>query len=213
MKIDRKKIVVGVIVALIGMITIYMAFFAPRKTTPTEIGNIVASEDDTPETNNQSQPKQEESKKQEQTGADKLKSNAYKVSQMLSNGDYAYTTSGYDKLKKMANEHNIYLDDSCKVPFTYGEQSGYISVASMNKESTYTESNNQLNVNNTIIHGLISSKEANGDDDTLKSIAIDSLENLDDQDNHTDVVNYVIDLSSDGTSATIKCLNPEVFTK
>lgn len=213
MKIDRKKIVISVIIALIGMITIYMAFFAPRKPTPTEVGNIVASEDNTPEPENQNQTKPEEPKKQEQTDADKLKSNAYKVAQMLSNGDYAYTPSSYDKLEKMANEHNIYLDDSCKIPFTYGEQAGYVSVASMNKESTYTESDNQLNVSNTIIHGIISSKEANGDDDTLKSIAIDSLENLDDQDSHTDVVNYVIDLSSDGASATIKCLNPEVFTK
>lgn len=83
----------------------------------------------------------------------------------------------------------------------------------MNKSSTYTQSGDTLNVSNTIIHGIISSKEAEGNDDTLKSIAIDSLENLDNQDAHTDVVNYVIDLSSDGASATIKCLNQEVFTK
>lgn len=214
MKPKKKNIVIGVIVVLIGMITTYMAVFAPRQTTPTEVGNIVASEDNTPD--DTTQPKSDDNSDKPQsteTDAPKIESNAYKVAQMLSNGDYAYTLSGYEKLEKLANEHGISLDESCKVPFAYGAQAGYVAVASMNKSSEYTKDGNTLNVSNTIIHGLISSKEAEGNDDTLKSIAIDSLENLDNQDAHADVVNYVIYLSSDGTSATIKCLNPEVFTK
>ena len=214
MKPKQKKIVIGVIIALIGMITTYMAFFAPRQTTPTQVGNIVASEDNTPEDTTTPKPDNTSDKpEQSETDVPKIVLNAYKVAQMLSNGDYAYTLSGYEKLEKLANDHGITLDDSCKVPFAYGAQAGYIAVASMNKSSSYTQSGSTLNVSNTIIHGIISSKEAEGNDDTLKSIAIDSLENLDNQDAHTDVVNYVIDLSSDGTSATIKCLNPEVFTK
>ena len=214
MKSKKKKIVIGVIVALIGMITTYMAVFAPRQTTPTQVGNIVASDDNAPEDTNQP-AKTDDTDKPQQADNDvpKIVSNAYKVAQMLSNGDYAYTLSGYEKLEKLANEHNITIDDSCKAPFIYSSQAGYIAVASMNKSSSYTKDGDTLNVSSTIIHGIISSKEANGNDDTLKSIAIDSLENLDDQDAHTDVVNYVIELSSDGTSATIKCLNPEVFTK
>lgn len=214
MKSKKKKIVIGVIVALIGMITTYMAVFAPRQTTPTQVGNIVASDDNAPEDTNQP-AKTDDTDKPQQADNDvpKIVSNAYKVAQMLSNGDYAYTLSGYEKLEKLANEHNITLDDSCKAPFIYSSQAGYIAVTSMNKSSSYTKDGDTLNVSSTIIHGIISSKEANGNDDTLKSIAIDSLENLDDQDAHTDVVNYVIELSSDGTSATIKCLNPEVFTK
>lgn len=212
MKSKKKKIVIGVIVVLIGMITTYMAVFAPRPTTPTEVGNITASEDTTPE--DTTKPADTNDKpEQSETDVPKIESNAYKVAQMLSNGDYAYTLSGYEKLEKLANEHNITLDDSCKVPFAYSSQAGYIAVASMNKSSEQVKSGDTIEVHNTIIHGIISSKEAEGDDDTLKSIAIDSLENLDDQDAHTDVVNYVIYLSSDGSSATIKCLNPEVFTK
>lgn len=214
MKPKQKKLVIGVIIALIGMITTYMAVFAPRQTTPTQVGNIVASEDNTPEDTTQPETNTTDDKKQtSETDVPKIVSNAYKVAQMLSNGDYAYTLSGYEKLEKLANDHGITLDASCKAPFAYGAQAGYIAVASMNKSSSYTQSGDTLNVSNTIIHGIISSKEAEGNDDTLKSIAIDSLENLDNQDAHTDVVNYVIDLSSDGTSATIKCLNPEVFTK
>lgn len=214
MKPKQKKIVIGVIVVLIGMITTYMAVFAPRQTTPTSVGNIVASEDNTPDDNTQPKPDDSSDKPQStETDVPKIESNAYKIAQMLSNGDYAYTLSGYEKLEKLANDHGITLDESCKAPFTYGAQAGYVSVASMNKSSEYTKDGNALKVSNTIIHGLISSKEADGNDDTLKSIAIDSLENLDNQDAHTDVVNYVIELSSDGTSATIKCLNPEVFTK
>lgn len=214
MKPKQKKIVIGVIVLLIGMITTYMAVFAPRQTTPTQVGNIVASEDTTQDDTTQPKPDDNSDKPQSaETDAPKIESNAYKVAQMLSNGDYAYTLSGYEKLEKLANDHGITLDESCKAPFTYGAQAGYVSVASMNKSSEYTKDGNTLKVSNTIIHGLISSKEADGNDDILKSIAIDSLENLDKQDAHTDVVNYVIDLSSDGTSATIKCLNPEVFTK
>lgn len=214
MKPKQKKIVIGVIAVLIGMITTYMAVFAPRQTTPTQVGNIVASEDNAQEDTTVPKPDNTSDKpEQSETDVPKIVSNAYKVAQMLSNGDYAYTLSGYEKLEKLANEHNITLDDSCKAPFIYSSQAGYIAVASMNKSSTYTQSGDTLNVSNTIVHGIISSKEADGNDDTLKSIAIDSLENLDDQDAHTDVVNYVIELSSDGTSATIKCLNPEVFTK
>lgn len=214
MKPKQKKIVIGVIIALIGMITTYMAVFAPRQTTPTQVGNIAASEDNTPEDTTTPKPDNTSDKpEQSETDVPKIVSNAYKVAQMLSNGDYAYTLSGYEKLEKLANDHGITLDASCKAPFIYSSQAGYIAVASMNKSSTYTQSGNTLDVSNTIIHGIISSKEAEGNDDTLKSIAIDSLENLDNQDAHTDVVNYVIDLSSDGTSATIKCLNPEVFTK
>lgn len=214
MKSKKKKIIIGVIIALIGMITTYMAVFAPRQTTPTQVGNIVASEDNASEDTTTPKPDNPSDKpEQSETDVPKIVSNAYKVAQMLSNGDYAYTLSGYEKLEKLANEHNITLDDSCKAPFAYGAQAGYVAVASMNKSSTYTQSGDTLNVSNTIIHGIISSKEAEGNDDTLKSIAIDSLENLDNQDAHTDVVNYVIDLSSGGTSATIKCLNPEVFTK
>lgn len=214
MKSKQKKIVIGVLVVLIGMITTYMAVFAPRQTTPTSVGNIVASEDNAPEDTTQPAPNNADDKKQSsESDAPKIESNAYKIAQMLSNGDYAYTLNGYEKLEKLANDHGITLDESCKAPFAYGAQAGYIAVASMNKSSTYTQSGDTLNVSNTIIHGIISSKEADGDDDTLKSIAIDSLENLDNQDAHTDVVNYVIYLSSDGTSATIKCLNPEVFTK
>lgn len=214
MKPKQKKIVIGVIVLLIGMITTYMAVFAPRQTTPTQVGNIVASEDNAQE--DTTVPKSDNTSdkpEQSETDVPKIVSNAYKVAQMLSNGDYAYTLSGYEKLEKLANNHGITLDESCKVPFIYSSQAGYIAVASMNKSSTYAQSGDTLNVSNTIVHGIISSKEADGNDDTLKSIAIDSLENLDDQDAHTDVVNYVIELSSDGTSATIKCLNPEVFTK
>lgn len=214
MKPKQKKIVIGVIVLLIGMITTYMAVFAPRQTTPTTVGNIVASDDNTPDDTTKPTPENNSDKPQStETDVPKIESNAYKVAQMLSNGDYAYTLSGYEKLVKLANDHGIMLDESCKAPFTYGAQAGYIAVASMNKSSVYVKEGDTLTVSNTIIHGLISSKEADGDDDTLKSIAIDSLENLDDQDAHTDVVNYVIYLSSDGTSATIKCLNPEVFTK
>lgn len=214
MKPKQKKIVIGVIALLIGMITTYMAVLAPRQTTPTQVGNIVASEDNAPEDTTQPKPDDNSDKPQStETDVPKIESNAYKIAQMLSNGDYAYTLSGYEKLEKLANDHGITLDESCKAPFTYGAQAGYVAVASMNKSSEYTKDGNALNVSNTIIHGLISSKEADGDDDTLKSIAIDSLENLDNQDAHTDVVNYVIELSSDGTSATIKCLNPEVFTK
>ena len=214
MKPKKKKIVIGVIVLLIGMITTYMAVFAPRQTTPTKVGNIVASEDNAQEDTTVPKPDNTSDKpEQSETDVPKIVSNAYKIAQMLSNGDYAYTLSGYEKLEKLANEHSITLDDSCKAPFIYSSQAGYIAVASMNKSSTYTQSGDTLNVSNTIVHGIISSKEADGNDDTLKSIAIDSLENLDNQDAHTDVVNYVIELSSDGTSATIKCLNPEVFTK
>lgn len=214
MKPKQRKIVIGVIIALIGMITTYMAVFAPRQTTPTQVGNIVASRDNAPEDTTQPAPDDNSDKPQStETDVPKIESNAYKVAQMLSNGDYAYTLSGYEKLEKLANDHGITLDESCKAPFTYGAQAGYVAVASMNKSSEYTKDGNALKVSNTIIHGLISSKEADGNDDTLKSIAIDSLENLDNQDAHTDVVNYVVDLSSDGTSATIKCLNPEVFTK
>lgn len=213
MKSKKKKIVIGIIVVLIGMITTYMAVFAPRQTTPTEVGNITAS-NDTPDDSTQPKPDDNSDKPQsEETDVPKIESNAYKVAQMLSNGDYAYTLSGYEKLEKLANDHGITLDDSCKAPFVYSSQAGYIAVASMNKSSSYTKDGDALNVSNTIVHGIISSKEAEGNDDTLKSIAIDSLENLDDQDAHTDVVNYVIYLSSDGSSATIKCLNPEVFTK
>ena len=214
MKPKQKKIVIGVLVLLIGMITTYMAVFAPRQTTPTQVGNIVASEDNAQDDTTQPKPDDNSDKPQSaETDAPKIESNAYKVAQMLSNGDYAYTLGGYEKLEKLANDHSITLDESCKAPFTYGAQAGYVSVASMNKSSEYTKDGNTLKVSNTVIHGLISSKEADGNDDTLKSIAIDSLENLDNQDSHTDVVNYVIYLSSDGTSATIKCLNPEVFTK
>lgn len=214
MKSKKKKIVIGALVLLIGMITTYMAVFAPRQTAPTQVGNIVASEDTTQDDTTQPKPDDNSDKPQSaETDAPKIESNAYKITQMLSNGDYAYTLSGYEKLEKLANEHNITLDDSCKAPFIYSSQAGYIAVASMNKSSSYTKDDNTLNVSNTIIHGIISSKEAEGNDDTLKSIAIDSLENLDNQDAHTDVVNYVIELSSDGASATIKCLNPEVFTK
>lgn len=214
MKPKQKKFVIGVIVVLIGMITTYMAVFAPRQTAPTQVGNIVASEDNTQDDTTQPKPDDNSDKPQStETDAPKIESNAYKIAQMLSNGDYAYTLSGYEKLEKLANDHGITLDDSCKAPFAYGAQAGYVAVASMNKSSEYTKDGNTLNVSNTIIHGLISSKEADGNDDTLKSVAIDSLENLDDQSAHTDVVNYVIELSSDGTSATIKCLNPEVFTK
>lgn len=214
MKPKQKKIIIGVIVVLIGMITTYMAVFAPRQTAPTQVGNIVASEDTAQDDTTQPKPDDNSDKPQSaETDAPKIESNAYKIAQMLSNGDYAYTLSGYEKLEKLANDHGITLDDSCKVPFAYGAQAGYVAVASMNKSSTYTQSGDTLNVSNTIIHGIISSKEAEGNDDTLKSIAIDSLENLDNQDAHTDVVNYVIDLSSDGASATIKCLNQEVFTK
>lgn len=214
MKPKQKKIVIGVIVLLIGMITTYMAVFAPRQTTPTQVGNIVASEDTTQDDTTQPKPDDNSDKPQStETDVPKIESNAYKIAQMLSNGDYAYTLSGYEKLEKLADDHGITLDESCKSPFTYGAQAGYVAVASMNKSSEYTKDGNTLKVSNTIIHGLISSKEADGNDDTLKSIAIDSLENLDDQGAHTDVVNYMIELSSDGTSATIKCLNPEVFTK
>lgn len=214
MKPKQKKIVIGVIVLLIGMITTYMAVFAPRQTTPTQVGNIVASDDNTPDDTTKPTPENNSDKPQSaETDVPKIESDAYKVAQMLSNGDYAYTLSGYEKLEKLANDHGITLDESCKAPFTYGAQAGYIAVASMNKSSTYTQSGDTLNVSNTIVHGIISSKEADGNDDTLKSIAIDSLENLDNQDAHTDAVNYVIELSSDGASATIKCLNPEVFTK
>lgn len=214
MKPKQKKIVIGVIIVLIGMITTYMAVFAPRQTTPTKVGNIVASEDNAQEDTTVPKPDNASDKpEQSETDVPKIVSNAYKVAQMLSNGDYAYTLSGYEKLEKLANDHGITLDDSCKAPFAYGAQAGYVAVASMNKSSEYTKDGNTLKVSNTIIHGLISSKEADGNDDTLKSVAIDSLENLDNQDAHTDVVNYVIELSSDGTSATIKCLNPEVFTK
>lgn len=214
MKSKKKKIIIGALVALIGMITTYMAVFAPRQTTPTQVGNIVASDDNTPDDTTQPKPDDNSDKPQStETDVPKIESNAYKVAQMLSNGDYAYTLSGYEKLETLANDHGITLDDSCKVPFAYGARAGYVSVASMNKSSEYTKDGNTLNVSSTIIHGIISSKEAEGSDDTLKSIAIDSLENLDNQNAHTDVVNYVIDLSSDGASATIKCLNPEVFTK
>lgn len=214
MKPKQKKIVIGVIVVLIGMITTYTALFAPRQTTPTQVGNIVASEDNTQDDTTQPKPDDNSDKPQStETDVPKIESNAYKIAQMLSNGDYAYTLSGYEKLEKLANDHGITLDESCKVPFEYGTKAGYVAVASMNKSSEYTKDGDTLNVSSTIIHGIISSKEADGDDDTLKSIAIDSLENLDDQDSRTDVVNYVIYLSSDGTSATIKCLNPEVFTK
>ena len=214
MKSKKKKIIIGALVLLIGMITTYMAVFAPRQTTPTQVGNIVASEDNTQDDTTQPKPEDNSDKPQSvETDVPKIESNAYKIAQMLSNGDYAYTLSGYEKLEKLANDHGITLDDSCKVPFAYGAQAGYVAVASMNKSSEYTKDGNVLKVSNTIIHGLISSKEADGNDDTLKSIAIDSLENLDNQDARTDVVNYVIELSSDGTSATIKCLNPEVFTK
>ena len=214
MKPKQKKIVIGVIVLLIGMITTYMAVFAPRQTTPTTVGNIVASEDNTSDDTTKPTPDNNSDKPQQsETDVPKIESNAYKIAQMLSNGDYAYTLSGYEKLVKLANDHGITLDESCKIPFEYGTKAGYVAVASMNKSSVYVKEGDTLTVSNTIIHGLISSKEADGDDDTLKSIAIDSLENLDDQDAHTDVVNYVIELSSDGTSATIKCLNPEVFIK
>lgn len=214
MKPKQKKIVIGVIVLLIGMITTYMAVFAPRQTAPTQVGNIVASEDNAQEDTTVPKPDNTSDKpEQSETDVPKIVSNAYKIAQMLSNGDYAYTLSGYEKLEKLANDHGITLDESCKAPFIYSSQAGYIAVASMNKYSTYTQSGDTLNVSNTIVHGIISSKEADGNDDTLKSIAIDSLENLDNQDAHTDVVNYVIELSSDGASATIKCLNPEVFTK
>lgn len=214
MKSKKKKIVIGVIAVLIGMITTYMAVFAPRQTTPTQVGNIVASDDNTSDDTTKPAPDNNSDKPQQsETDIPKIESNAYKIAQMLSNGDYAYTLSGYEKLVKLANDHGITLDESCKVPFEYGAKAGYVAVASMNKSSEYTKDGNTLNVSNTVIHGLISSKEADGDDDTLKSIAIDSLENLDDQSVHTDVVNYVIELSNDGTSATIKCLNPEVFTK
>ena len=214
MKPKQKKIVIGVIVVLIGMITTYMAVFAPRQTAPTQVGNIVASEDNTQDDTTQPKPDDNSDKPQStETDVPKIESNAYKIAQMLSNGDYAYTLSGYEKLEKLANDHGITLDEGCKAPFAYGAQAGYIAVASMNKSSEYTKDGNTLKVSNTIIHGLISSKEADGNDDTLKSIAIDSLENLDNQDTHTDVVNYVIELSSDSASATIKCLNPEVFTK
>ena len=214
MKSKKKKIVIGVIVVLIGMITTYMAVFAPRQTAPTQVGNIVASEDNTQDDTTQPKPDDNSDKPQStETDVPKIESNAYKIAQMLSNGDYAYTLSGYEKLEKLANDHGITLDEGCKAPFAYGAQAGYIAVASMNKSSEYTKDGNTLKVSNTIIHGLISSKEADGNDDTLKSIAIDSLENLDNQDTHTDVVNYVIELSSDSASATIKCLNPEVFTK
>jgi len=196
------------------MITTYMAVFAPRQTTPTQVGNIVASEDNTPEDTTTPKPDNTSDKpEQSETDVPKIVSNAYKIAQMLSNGDYAYTLSGYEKLAKLANDHGITLDESCKVPFEYGAKAGYVAVASMNKSLVYVKEGDKLTVSNTIIHGIISSKEADGNDDTLKSIAIDSLENLDNQDAHTDVVNYVIELSSDGTSATIKCLNPEVFTK
>ena len=214
MKSKKKKIIIGALVLLIGMITTYMAVFAPRQTTPTQVGNIVASDDNAPDDTTTPKPEDNSDKPQSvETDVPKIESNAYKIAQMLSNGDYAYTLSGYEKLEKLANDHGITLDDSCKVPFAYGAQAGYVAVASMNKSSEYTKDGNVLKVSNTIIHGLISSKEADGNDDTLKSIAIDSLENLDNQDARTDVVNYVIELSSDGTSATIKCLNPEVFTK
>ena len=214
MKLKKKNIVIGALIVLIGMITTYMAVFAPRQTTPTSVGNIVASEDNAPDDTTQPKPDDNADKPQSaETDIPKIESNAYKVAQMLSNGDYAYTLSGYEKLEKLANEHNITLDDSCKAPFIYSSQAGYIAVASMNKSSEQVKSGDTIEVRNTIIHGIISSKEAEGDDDTLKSIAIDSLENLDDQDSHTDIVNYVIYLSSDGSSATIKCLNPEVFTK
>lgn len=214
MKSKQKKIVIGVLVLLIGMITTYMAVFAPRQTAPTQVGNIVASEDNTQDNTTQPKPDDNSDKPQStETDVPKIESNAYKIAQMLSNGDYAYTLSGYEKLEKLANDHGITLDESCKAPFIYSSQAGYIAVASMNKSSTYTQSGDTLNVSNTIVHGIISSKEADGNDDTLKSIAIDSLENLDNQDAHTDVVNYVIELPSDGASATIKCLNPEVFTK
>lgn len=214
MKSKKKKIIIGALVILIGMITTYMAVFAPRQTTPTQVGNIVASDDNTPDDTTKPTSENNSDKPQStETDVPKIESNAYKIAQMLSNGDYAYTLSGYEKLEKLANDHGITLDESCKAPFIYSSQAGYIAVASMNKSSTYTQSGDVLNVSNTIVHGIISSKEADGDDDTLKSIAIDSLENLDNQDAHTDVVNYVIELSSDGASATIKCLNPEVFTK
>ena len=214
MKSKKKKIVIGALVVLIGMITTYMAVFAPRQTTPTQVGNIVASEDNTQDDTTQPKPDDNSDKPQSaETDVPRIESNAYKIAQMLSNGDYAYTLSGYEKLEKLANDHGITLDESCKAPFAYGAQAGYVSVASMNKSSEYTKDGDTLNVSNTIIHGLISSKEADGNDDTLKSIAIDSLENLDNQDAHTDIVNYVIYLSSDGSSATIKCLNPEIFTK
>lgn len=214
MKPKQKKLVIGVLVLLIGMITTYMAVFAPRHSTPTTVGNIVASEDNTSDDTTKPAPDNNSDKPQQtETDIPKIESNAYKIAQMLSNGDYAYTLSGYEKLEKLANDHGITLDKSCKAPFAYGAQAGYVAVASMNKSSVYVKEGDKLTVSNTVIHGLISSKEADGDDDTLKSIAIDSLENLDDQDAHTDVVNYVIYLSSDGTRATIKCLNPEVFTK
>ena len=214
MKSKKKKIIIGALVLLIGMITTYMAVFAPRQTAPTQVGNIVASEDNTQDDTTQPKPDDNSDKPQSaETDVPRIESNAYKIAQMLSNGDYAYTLSGYEKLEKLAHDHGITLDESCKAPFAYGAQAGYVSVASMNKSSTYTQSGDTLNVSNTIVHGIISSKEADGNDDTLKSIAIDSLENLDNQDAHTDVVNYVIELSSDGASATIKCLNPEVFTK
>lgn len=214
MKSKKKKVIIGALVLLIGMITTYMAVFAPRQTAPTQVGNIVASEDNTQDDTTQPKPDDNSDKPQStETDVPKIESNAYKIAQMLSNGDYAYTLSGYEKLEKLANDHGITLDESCKVPFEYGAKAGYVAVASMNKSSVYVKEGDKLTVSNTIIHGLISSKEADGDDDTLKSIAIDSLENLDNQDAHTDVVNYAIYLSSDGTSATIKCLNPEVFTK
>ena len=214
MKPKQKKLVIGAIILLIGMITTYMAIFAPRQTTPTNVGNIVASDDNsTDDTTKPASDDNSDKPQQTETDIPKIESNAYKIAQMLSNGDYAYTLSGYEKLAKLANDHGITLDESCKIPFEYGTKAGYVAVASMNKSSVYVKEGDTLTVSNTIIHGLISSKEADGDDDTLKSIAIDSLENLDDQDAHADVVNYVIELSSDGTSATIKCLNPEVFTK
>lgn len=211
----RKKIVIGVIVALIGMITTYAVINGVRKPAPTNVGNISANESSTDSTTQAptNNANADTSNKQQESDGSKLESNAYKVAQMLSNGDYAYTLSGYDDLSKMAKDYNITLDDSCKVPFAYGTQAGYVAVASVNTNSTQSKSGNEIQVTNTIVHGIISSKEAQGDDDTLRSIAIASLDNLANKDAHTDNVNYVIILSSDGTSATIKCLNPEVFTK
>lgn len=117
MKPKQKKIIIGVIVVLIGMITTYMAVFAPRQTAPTQVGNIVASEDTAQDDTTQPKPDDNSDKPQSaETDAPKIESNAYKIAQMLSNGDYAYTLSGYEKLEKLANDHGITLDDSCKVP-------------------------------------------------------------------------------------------------
>ncbi len=102
------------------MITTYMAVLHLAKLRRRKSAIYHESEDNTQDDTTQPKPDDNSDKPQSGNRYPKIESNAYKIAQMLSNGDYAYTLSGCEKLEKHANDHGITLDESWEAPFAYG---------------------------------------------------------------------------------------------